>query len=154
MATQHIALLGDSIFDNGSYTAGAPDVIAHVRAGLPHGWRASLLAVDGSTTRDLASQVARIPADVTQIIVSIGGNDLWGDNWRNAPPRDPQAVIGGVIDHMHSGALLRDLDAGRAAGMMVTTPNEAALRADTLLMVGPGLETAWPELEAQLLATR
>jgi hypothetical protein len=71
----HIALLGDSIFDNSSYTAGAPDVIGHLRAGLPAGWRASLLAVDGSTTQDLAAQVGRVPADVTHIVVSIGGND-------------------------------------------------------------------------------
>lgn len=61
------------------------------------------------------------------------------------------AQIGGVIDHMHSQALLRDLDVAREAGMMVTTPNEAALRADTLLMVGPGLERAWPDLNARLI---
>jgi hypothetical protein len=72
---QHIALLGDSIFDNATYTAGEPDVIAHLRAGLPAGWRASLLAVDGSTTRELAAQAARVPADVTEVVVSIGGND-------------------------------------------------------------------------------
>jgi formylmethanofuran dehydrogenase subunit B len=52
--------------------------------------------------------------------------------------------IGAVIDHMHSGALLRDLAVVREAGMMVTTPNEARLRADTLLLVGPGLDEAWP----------
>lgn len=75
MAGQHIALLGDSIFDNAAYTSGAPGVIAHLRAGLPREWRASLLAVDGSTTQDLASQAARVPADVTHIVLSIGGND-------------------------------------------------------------------------------
>jgi formylmethanofuran dehydrogenase subunit B len=64
------------------------------------------------------------------------------------------AQVGGVIDHMHSGTLLRDLDAAREAGRMVTTPSEAGLRADTLLMVGPGLETAWPELEARLIERR
>lgn len=61
------------------------------------------------------------------------------------------AQLGGVIDHMHSRALLRDLDVAREAGVMVTTPNEAALRADTLLMVGSGLETAWPDLHARLI---
>ncbi len=44
--------------------------------------------------------------------------------------------LGGVIDHMHSDALLRELDVIRQAGMMVTTINEARLRADTLLVVG------------------
>jgi formylmethanofuran dehydrogenase subunit B len=58
--------------------------------------------------------------------------------------------IGGAIDHMHSTALLRDLDVMREAGMMVTTPNEARLRSDLLLLVGPGLIEAWPELQARL----
>jgi formylmethanofuran dehydrogenase subunit B len=64
------------------------------------------------------------------------------------------AQIGGVVDHMHSDALLRDLDVARESGVMLTTANEAALRADTLLMVGPGLASAWPELDAQLLERR
>ncbi len=64
------------------------------------------------------------------------------------------AQIGGVIDHVHSQALLRDLDVARGSGVMITTPNEAALRADTLLMVGPGLETAWPELHDRLVERR
>jgi formylmethanofuran dehydrogenase subunit B len=64
------------------------------------------------------------------------------------------AQVGGVIDHMHSRVLLRDLDVAREAGMMVTTPHEAAVRADTLLMVGPGLETAWPQFHDRLFARR
>jgi formylmethanofuran dehydrogenase subunit B len=44
--------------------------------------------------------------------------------------------LGAVIDHMHSEALLHDLDVVREAGMMVTTPGEARLRADMLLLVG------------------
>jgi hypothetical protein len=71
----HLALLGDSIFDNAAYTAGAPDVHTHLRAALPAGWRASLLAVDGSTTADLRSQLPLVADDVTHLVVSIGGND-------------------------------------------------------------------------------
>jgi len=59
--------------------------------------------------------------------------------------------IGGVVDHMHSDALLRDLAVMREAGAFMTTPNEARLRGDTLLLVGPGLMKAWPALEARLL---
>ena len=44
----HIALLGDSIFDNRAYTSGEPDVVTHPRAVLPSEWKASLLAVDGA----------------------------------------------------------------------------------------------------------
>src|SRR5512132_2910383 len=47
--------------------------------------------------------------------------------------------LGGAVDHMHADALLRDLAVMREAGAYVTTPNEARLRGDTLLLVGPGL---------------
>src|SRR5215468_616621 len=45
--------------------------------------------------------------------------------------------IGAVLDHMNADVLLRDLAVLREAGMMLTTPSEARLRADTLLLVGP-----------------
>jgi formylmethanofuran dehydrogenase subunit B len=50
--------------------------------------------------------------------------------------------IGAVIDHMNADALLRDLDVLREAGVMLTTPSETSLRADTLLLVGPGVTDA------------
>jgi len=53
---------------------------------------------------------------------------------------------------MNSAVLLRDLDVVREAGIMLTTPSEARLRADLLLLVGPGLTSAWPELPARLFA--
>lgn len=71
----HIVLLGDSIFDNHAYTAGAPDVVTHLRACLPAGWRASLLAVDGAISRDLPDQLPSVPADATHLVISVGGND-------------------------------------------------------------------------------
>jgi formylmethanofuran dehydrogenase subunit B len=45
--------------------------------------------------------------------------------------------VGGVIDHMHAESLLRNLDVVRSAGVMLTTPTEADVRADTLLVAGP-----------------
>jgi formylmethanofuran dehydrogenase subunit B len=54
--------------------------------------------------------------------------------------------IGAVVDHMSADVLLRDLAVLREAGMMLTTPSEARLRADTLLLVGPSLATDAPEL--------
>src|SRR5947209_18751306 len=74
----HVVLLGDSIFDNAAYVGGGPDVIAQLRERLPNGWRASLLAVDGSVVADLDKQVARIPTDATHLIISAGGNDALG----------------------------------------------------------------------------
>jgi GDSL-like lipase/acylhydrolase family protein len=71
----HVALLGDSILDNRAYVGAEPSVVTQLRALLPADWRASLFAVDGSTTTGLAPQLARVPADVTHLVISIGGND-------------------------------------------------------------------------------
>ena len=71
----HVVLVGDSIFDNRAYTAGAPDVIAHLGAMLPDGWRSTLCAVDGATTTTVLSQLVRVPRDATHLVMAIGGND-------------------------------------------------------------------------------
>jgi formylmethanofuran dehydrogenase subunit B len=60
--------------------------------------------------------------------------------------------VGGVIEHAHSAALLRDLDCLRETGIMLTTPGEARVRADVVLLVGDGLTEAWPSLTERLLA--
>jgi formylmethanofuran dehydrogenase subunit B len=60
--------------------------------------------------------------------------------------------LGGVIDHAHAEALLRDLAVMREAGAYATTPSEARVRGDTILLVGPGLIEAWPDLGERLLA--
>ena len=74
----HVILLGDSIFDNAAYVRGGPDVVKQVREVLPFGWKATLLAQDGATTRDLPRQISRIPSDATHLVLSIGGNDALG----------------------------------------------------------------------------
>jgi hypothetical protein len=71
----HVILLGDSVFDNAAYVAGGPDVVAQLRARLPSGARASLLALDGSVIRDIGPQLRRVPADATHLVLSVGGND-------------------------------------------------------------------------------
>ena len=68
--------------------------------------RATNLAVDGARTADLLKRlqshnVLEVAAQSNAIVISIGGNDLWGGtDWRNAPPRDPDAVMGRVLDHI------------------------------------------------------
>ena len=71
----HIVLLGDSIFDNGAYVAGGPDVIRQLKARLPDRWQATLRARDGAITSSVMSQLAGLPAGATHLVVSIGGND-------------------------------------------------------------------------------
>lgn len=71
----HVILLGDSIFDNARYVPGGPSVIEHLRRGLPTGWRATLLAIDGSGAGDVIRQLARMPGDASHLVVSAGGNN-------------------------------------------------------------------------------
>jgi hypothetical protein len=75
MMPNQIVLLGDSIFDNGAYTEGEPDVVRHLRGILPPSWRATLRAVDGSMTAGLPGQLPDVPPDSTHLVISVGGND-------------------------------------------------------------------------------
>jgi GDSL-like Lipase/Acylhydrolase family len=72
---KHIVLLGDSIFDNGAYVGNGLDVVQQLRMRLAGGARATLEAVDGSITSAVRSQLERVPADATHLVVSAGGND-------------------------------------------------------------------------------
>src|SRR3954471_15215271 len=74
----HVVLLGDSIFDNARYVPDRPPVVEQVRRGLPPGWKATLVAVDGHTVEDVAIQLPRVPADASHLVLSIGGNDALG----------------------------------------------------------------------------
>jgi len=61
------------------------------------------LAVNGARTADLLQtlshpSVRTLLGESNVVIVSIGGNDLWGGtDWRNAPPKDPDAAMGIVL---------------------------------------------------------
>jgi len=72
---KHIVLLGDSIFDNSAYVQASSAVITHLNSILPQDWQATLLAVDGSVTTDVISQIPEIPRSATHLIISAGGND-------------------------------------------------------------------------------
>jgi hypothetical protein len=76
----HIILLGDSIFDNARYVPGELSVIDHLQRMLPRGWRATLLAVDGSETTTMSSQFRLVPADASHLVLSVGGNDALGSS--------------------------------------------------------------------------
>ncbi len=71
----HVALLGDSIFDNGRYVPGGPSVIEHLRRCLPDGWQATLLARDGAGTTAMTRQLEQLPENATHLVLSVGGND-------------------------------------------------------------------------------
>jgi len=71
----HVVLLGDSVFDNRHYVGRGPAVIDQVCEQLPGGWKATLLAVDGSVARDVPGQLRGLPPDASHLVVSAGGND-------------------------------------------------------------------------------
>jgi hypothetical protein len=77
----HVVLLGDSIFDNGRYVDGGPDVVAQLGEMLPEGWKVSLLAVDGDVISGVVRQLRAVPADATHLVVSAGGNDALGHRY-------------------------------------------------------------------------
>ena len=73
----HIALLGDSVFDNGMYVGSARglSVIEHLQRECAGDVGASLLARDGARTADIDKQLNQLTGHVTHAVVSIGGND-------------------------------------------------------------------------------
>jgi lysophospholipase L1-like esterase len=75
----HVVLLGDSIFDNAAYVHGGPDVIGQLREALPHGWKATLAAVDGAVIASLPRQLQAMPPDTSHLVISVGGNDALGN---------------------------------------------------------------------------
>lgn len=69
----HVALLGDSILDNGAYVSEDElDVRSHLSKLVDD---VTLCAIDGSTTANVFDQLKMIPKDVTHIVLSSGGND-------------------------------------------------------------------------------
>ncbi len=102
----HLVLLGDSIFDNAAYTAGGPDVVTQVRAQLPPGWTATLVAVDGSQAVDVDTQLAGLPTEATHLVLSIGGNDaLMASGLLDAPvysSADALRLIGASVREFES----------------------------------------------------
>src|SRR3954471_9433124 len=110
----HVVLLGDSIFDNARYVPDRPPVVEQVRRGLPAGRRATLVAVDGHTVEDVTQfQLARVPADATHLVVSVGGNDALGAGGLLREPAttvgDALAVLGELLAGFReeSGGMLR-----------------------------------------------
>src|SRR5437660_4680550 len=103
----HVVLLGDSIFDNARYVPDRPPVIEQVRRGLPAGWKATLVAVDGHTVEDVPAQLPRIPGDATHLVMSVGGNNalmatgLLTEDARTV--RDALTQLAGELDRFRAG---------------------------------------------------
>jgi hypothetical protein len=75
MESKHLVLAGDSIFDNDGYVLGEAGVIEQLRCTLPSACSASKVAVDGDCIKHVKDQLADVPSNATDLIVSVGGND-------------------------------------------------------------------------------
>ena len=106
-------------------------------------------SIDGAPASldDAAAAAARLLARSHQPLIAGLGADIEGARAAIALAER----VGGVIEHMHSAALLRDLNSMRETGVMLTTPGEARVRADVVLLVGDGLVETWPALNERLL---
>lgn len=68
---RHLALLGDSIFDNARYVPEAAAVIDHLSAMLPAGFSSTLVAHDGDVVANIEEQLLRLPNEITHIALSV-----------------------------------------------------------------------------------
>jgi lysophospholipase L1-like esterase len=66
------------------------------------------IGINGARTADLlrqleAANVQELLEQSNVIVISIGGNDLWGgQDWRSAPPPDPEKAMKDVLDRIGS----------------------------------------------------
>ena len=105
--------------------------------------------IDGApaSLEEAAAAAAQLLARSGQPLIAGLGADIEGARAAIALAKR----LGGVVDHMHSAALMRDLDCLRETGVMLTTPGEARVRADVVLLVGDALLQTWPALTERLL---
>ncbi len=105
--------------------------------------------IDGkaATVREAVVEAARLLAASRFPLIAGLGTDVAGVRAAVALAER----LGAAIDHMHSRVLFKDLDVMRDAGIMITTPNEARMRGELLLLVGGGLTAAWSELRQRLI---
>jgi formylmethanofuran dehydrogenase subunit B len=110
---------------------------------MDHAW------IDGAPAElsAAAAAAARLLDASRQPLIAGLGADVAGARAAAALARR----LGAVVDHMHGEALLRDLDVMREAGAMLAAPSEARVRADTVLLVGPGVGETESELTRYLL---
>ncbi len=134
---RHVVLAGDSIFDNDAYVPGEPGVLSQLRQTLPVGWAASKVAVDGDVIADVRRQVKNLPRDVTDLIVSVGGNNALGHAGLLADVRTAEELL-----RLLQGPLVGFR--GEYAGMLDhLQPFSARLQVCTIYAAIPFAEPLW-----------
>ncbi len=139
MAEKHICLMGDSIFDNDEYIPGEPGVIEQMRRSIPKTWGAFKVAVDGDCIEDIPNQLEKVPMHTTDIVVSIGGNDLMKFRHLLA-----QVAEGANLEELIASPLA---DFEIAYGWMLDTISERGLRL-SVCSIYTSIPFAEPEMRA------
>ena len=98
------------------------------------------------SVEDAYQHAARILGDAKFPVVAGLGSDIAGAR---------AAILlaerlRGAFDHLASRDAFADLEVVRSSGMFVTTANEARVRSDYILLVGPGLASYWPAIYERL----
>jgi hypothetical protein len=137
----HVILLGDSIFDNARYVPDRPPVIDQLRQALPSGWLATLSAVDGHVTEDVAQQLKDLPADATHLVVSAGGNDALGES---TILRESACTVGEALSLLHQvrTRFRRTYQAMLQALLAIGKPAAVCTVYDSIPGLGPAEQTA------------
>ena len=78
MSEKRLALLGDSILDNAPYTSPEPNTTEHLQKRLGADWSVKLLARDGAVMTSVSDQLRRLDGTPDVAVLSIGGNDAFG----------------------------------------------------------------------------
>lgn len=91
---KNITLAGDSIFDNDGYVPNEPGVIEQLRSSIPKDWSAMKIAVDGDCIRHVYSRVEDFPDYITDLVLSIGGNDALGYSAALNDAKSPSDIPG------------------------------------------------------------
>jgi formylmethanofuran dehydrogenase subunit B len=76
------------------------------------------------------AEAGKLIAASTRILIAGLGTDVAGARAAIALAQR----TGAIVDHMNSEGVLRNLDVMRSSGVMMTTPTECHVRADTLLL--------------------
>ena len=117
--------------------------------GTPAGLRMSKATLDGApiAIEDAYQHAAKILGGAKFPVVA-GLGDRRGRRARRDSARRAAARRLSTISRRDE--IFNDLDVTRSFGMFVTTPTEARVRADVVLLVGPGLTEHWPALFERL----
>ena len=94
-------------------------------------------------------EAGKLIASSTRILIAGLGTDVAGARAAIALAQR----MGAVVDHMYSEGVLRNLDVMSSSGVMMTTPTECHVRADTLLLAGPLRGTAREQLVRYIIGS-